>query len=76
MFKIPIIVLAALWLIYLISLVSKANILESGINALFLFAAVFYLVGTYLITKQRLLKIIGVLLILVAVFVGMRNVAK
>ncbi|TSD03597.1 MAG: hypothetical protein Athens071426_194, partial [Parcubacteria group bacterium Athens0714_26] len=72
-FKIPIIILAALWLIYLISLVSRANILESGVNALSLFAAVFYLGGAYLITKQRLLKIIGVLLILAAVFVGVRN---
>jgi len=72
-FKIPIIVLVALWLIYLISLVSRANILESGVNTLSLFTAVFYLGGAYLITKQRLLKIIGVLLILAAVFVGVRN---
>lgn len=71
-FKVPTIILAVLWLIELIILLIPKGPegLQSGNNFVLFLVVIFYLFSAYLITKQRLPKIIGILLILAISFAG------
>jgi len=75
MFKIPIIILVALWLIVLLTRIAvlyniSGNELGSTNIFWLLIVAVFYFLGAWLILKRGIWKVIGILLVLAVSFAG------
>lgn len=75
LFKIPIIILTALWTIILLTRIAVLHISGNelgfgNIAAWLLFVAVFYFFSAWLMLKRGILKVIGVLLVLAVSFAG------
>lgn len=72
LFRITVIILGLFWIMFLPGRIASLYTNEGAGLGIFGLSvvAVFYFSGAYLITKQRLLKIIGVLLILAVSFAG------